>query len=137
MKSQKEKAEELLHLHQGPKILILPNAWDVGTAKIFENSGFPAIATTSAGVANSLGYSDGQRISRAEMINVVGQIARAVSVPVTADAEAGYGESIEEVVETAKQLIDAGAVGMNFEDATGVDNLSPTDALPIRIPKRI
>ena len=119
MKSQKEKAEQLLNLHKGPHILVLPNCWDVASARIFEEAGFPATATSSAGVANSLGYSDGQRISRAEMIDVVRRIARAVSAPVTADMEAGYGETADAVIETVKELIDAGAVGMNFEDATG------------------
>ena len=66
MKSQKEKAEQLLNLHHGPQILVLPNAWDVGSAKIFENSGFPAIATTSAGVSWSLGRPDGQNLTTAE-----------------------------------------------------------------------
>jgi len=122
MKSQKEKAEQLLNLHRGPKILVLPNSWDVASARVFEESGFPVTATSSAGVANSLGYSDGQLISRDEMIDVVRRIARAVSGPVTADMEAGYGETADAVVETVKELIDAGAVGMNFEDATGNDS---------------
>jgi 2-methylisocitrate lyase-like PEP mutase family enzyme len=101
---------------------VLPNAWDVASARIFEEAGFPAIATTSAGIAFSLGYPDGQRISREEMIARIGRIVRAVKVPVTADVEWGYGSTPEEVVRTTRELIDAGAVGMNLEDTTGDAN---------------
>src|SRR5258708_24961448 len=75
--------------------------------------------TTSAGVAASLGYPDAQRISRGEMLEVVARIARAVRVPVTADMEAGYGTTVEEMIETAKAVVAAGAVGMNLGDVTG------------------
>jgi 2-methylisocitrate lyase-like PEP mutase family enzyme len=114
--TQAQLARRFLELHNGPKMLLLPNAWDVASARIFEEAGFPAIATTSAGVANSLGYADGQKISRREMLAVVHRIAEAVEVPVTADVEAGYGTSPEEVAETAREVIAAGAVGMNLED---------------------
>ncbi len=90
-KSQAAKAEQLRKLHHGPRILVLANAWDVASARVMEELGYPAIATTSAGVAAALGYPDGQRIPREEMLEVVGRIARAVRVPVTADVEAGYG----------------------------------------------
>jgi 2-methylisocitrate lyase-like PEP mutase family enzyme len=113
-----EKADELLKLHQGPRILVLPNVWDVASAKLVERAGFPAIATSSAAVANALGYPDGQRISRDEMLAAVGRIAASVSLPVTADLEAGYGASLEEIARTAEGLLAAGAVGMNFEDST-------------------
>ncbi|HEV2298405.1 MAG TPA: isocitrate lyase/phosphoenolpyruvate mutase family protein [Candidatus Acidoferrales bacterium] len=115
--SQAEKAQSLLSLHRGPRILVLPNAWDVASARIFEDAGFPAIATTSSGVANSLGYADGQHISRNEMLEVVERIARAVSVPVTADMEGGYGTTIDAMAETARGVIAAGAVGLNLEDS--------------------
>lgn len=95
---------------------MLPNAWDVASARIFEEAGFPAIGTSSAGVAFALGYPDGQKISRDEMLGVVRRIAEAVEVPVTADVEAGYGSAPEDVAETAKAVIAAGAVGMNLED---------------------
>lgn len=114
-----EKAELFRKLHAGPEILVLPNAWDVVSARIVEEAGFPAVATTSAGVANVLGYPDGQRISRAEMLDMVARIARAVKVPVTADLEAGYGKRPEDMAETARELIAAGAVGLNLEDITG------------------
>lgn len=113
--TQQEKANTLRALHQGPRILVLPNAWDVATARVFEEAGFPAIATTSAGIANALGYPDGGGISRDEMLEVVGRIARAVQVPVTADVEAGYGDPVA----TAKAVVAAGAVGMNLENVVG------------------
>lgn len=115
-KTQAELARRFLELHEGPKILVLPNAWDVASARIFEEAGFPAIGTSSAGVAFSLGYPDGQKIRREEMLGVVRRIAEAVSVPVTADVEAGFGSTPEEVADTAREVIAAGAVGMNLED---------------------
>jgi 2-methylisocitrate lyase-like PEP mutase family enzyme len=115
-RDQAELARQFLQLHRGPKILVLPNAWDVSSARIFEEAGFPAIGTTSAGVAFSLGYPDGQKIPRGEMLAAVRRIAEAVEVPVTADVEAGFGSTPEEVANTARAVIAAGAVGMNLED---------------------
>jgi 2-methylisocitrate lyase-like PEP mutase family enzyme len=117
-RTQAELAGRFLELHHGPRILVLPNAWDVASARIFEDAGFPAIGTSSAGVAFSLGYPDGQYIPRDEMLAVVHRIAQAVDVPVTADVEAGYGSTPEEVAETARAVIAAGAVGMNLEDGS-------------------
>jgi len=119
MTAQGRKAEELRKLHGGPRILVLPNAWDVASARVLEELGYPAIATTSAGVAFSLGYPDGQRISRDEMLEAVARIARAVRVPVTADMESGYGITPKDMAETAKAIVAAGAVGLNFEDVIG------------------
>jgi 2-methylisocitrate lyase-like PEP mutase family enzyme len=116
--AQKAKTDAFRDLHQG-KILILPNAWDVASARIVEQAGFKAIATTSAGIAFTLGYPDGQRISREEMLAVVGRIATGVDLPVTADVEAAYGDRPEDAARTARDVLTAGAVGMNLEDATG------------------
>src|ERR1700730_9077688 len=116
---QAEKAERFRKLHGGPHILALPNAWDVASARVLEEARYPAIATSSAGVAFSLGYPDGQRVSRDQMLEVVGRIAHAVRVPVTADMEAGYGTTLADMAETAKALVAAGAVGLNLEDVTG------------------
>lgn len=115
-RTQVELGRQFLELHRGPNILVLPNAWDVASARIFEEAGFPAIGTSSAGVAFSLGYPDGQKISREEMLAVVRRIAEAVEVPVTADVEGGFGSTPEEVADTARAVIAAGAVGMNLED---------------------
>jgi 2-methylisocitrate lyase-like PEP mutase family enzyme len=107
------KAETLLALHAGPKMLVLPNAWDAASARAVEAAGFPAIATTSAGVALSLGYADGQKAPLDEMLAAAKRIILAVAVPVTVDFEAGYGLSPREV---AERLIEIGACGLNYED---------------------
>jgi 2-methylisocitrate lyase-like PEP mutase family enzyme len=116
------KAIAFRNLHQGPKILVLPNAWDCVSARLFEQAGFSAIATTSGGIAAVLGYPDGQRISSREMLAMVGRIAETVSAPVTADLEAGYGTTAEQVAETMRQAITVGVIGANLEDGSGVDH---------------
>jgi len=117
LEQQKQKAETFRALHLGPGILILANAWDVASAVILEQAGFPAIATTSGGIAFSLGYPDKQRISREEMLATVARIASAVDVPVSADVESGYGDRPEDAGVTAQCVIEAGAIGLNLEDA--------------------
>jgi 2-methylisocitrate lyase-like PEP mutase family enzyme len=117
--SQSDKAALFRRLHQGPGILILPNVWDVASARIVEQAGFPAIATSSAGVAFALGYPDGEWISRDEMTSVVARIVAHVAVPATADMEAGYGRRPADAATTVRAVIAAGAVGMNFEDSPG------------------
>ena len=129
---QKRKAQGFRDMHRGGRILVLPNAWDAASARVFELAEFGAIATTSAGIAFSLGYPDGQRISRDEMLAVVRRIASAVKVPVTADVEAGYGDRPEDAALTAREVADAGAVGMNLEDATG-DPASPLFDLALQV----
>jgi 2-methylisocitrate lyase-like PEP mutase family enzyme len=129
-----QKAEQFRNLHHGPRLLFLPNAWDVVSARILEECGHPAIATSSAAVAFSLGYPDGQRISRHEMLEVAGRIARAVEIPVTADLEAGYGTTVKDMVETVKAAIAVGVVGMNLEDVTGDYESSLVD-LPLQVEK--
>src|SRR3989442_418823 len=116
--SQREQAEVLQRLHREPGILVLPNAWDVITARVIETAGLSASATSGAGVAGPLGYVDGERISRGEMLAVVRRIASSVRVPVTADMEAGYGTTPEAAAETAHGVVAAGAVGLNLEDGT-------------------
>ncbi len=106
-------------LHHGERPLVLANAWDAASARLVEEAGFPAVATTSAGIAYALGYADGERVSRKEMIQVVRRIAAAVAVPVTADLEAGYGPGADAMERTIRDLVGAGAVGLNLEDARG------------------
>jgi 2-methylisocitrate lyase-like PEP mutase family enzyme len=125
MDSQADKAIQFRQRHRGPEVLVLPNAWDVASARIFEDAGFPAIATTSAGIAFSLGYPDGQRIPREEMFARIARIARAVKVPVSADIEAGYGSTPEDAARTTRELLQTGAIGMNLEDTSG----DPADPL--------
>ena len=116
--TQAQQAERFRALHTGPRLLVLPNAWDAISARLIEEAGFPAIATSSAGVAWALGYADGERISRGEMLAVVRRIVLGVRIPVTADVEAGYGATSEAAAETARGVIAAGAIGLNLEDAT-------------------
>lgn len=113
-----DRAAALRALHAGPGF-VLPNAWDSGSARILEQVGFAAIATTSAGVAWSCGVPDGGAIDRDTMLDHLGRIVAAVDVPVTADLEAGYGATAEEVADTVSRAVAIGAVGGNIEDAIG------------------
>src|SRR5262245_3827158 len=115
---QVQKANALLKMHDRSRILVLPNAWHVASARVFEEAGFAAIASTSAGVAAVLGCPDGEQVSREEMAEAVRRIVRGVKVPVTADMEAGYGPSPDAVRQTVRAVVAAGAVGMNLEDST-------------------
>lgn len=112
---QTEKANLLRRYHREPPILVLPNAWDVASAvELAKLDGCRALATTSGGVARSLGWEDGEQAPAEEMIRAAGCIAAAVDVPVTADLERGYGN----FTGTARAAWEAGVVGMNFEDST-------------------
>ncbi|MBA8826517.1 2-methylisocitrate lyase-like PEP mutase family enzyme [Saccharopolyspora lacisalsi] len=109
-------AERLRKLHTGPEVLVLPNAWDVASARLLATvDGVEALATTSAGIAAAHGLPDGQSLDRADMLTAVERITTAIELPVTADLESGYGDTPEQVADT----IDAGAVGANLEDAPG------------------
>jgi len=116
LKSQKERAEDFRALHHGKRILVLPNAWDVPSARVFEDAGFPAVATSSAGMLVSLGYPDGEVINRQEFVSAVGRIARVLSVPLSADIVAGFRNTSKEVLATVKAILKAGAIGVNIED---------------------
>lgn len=117
------KAAELRRLHVEGPMLVLPNAWDAGSARVFAEAGYPALATTSAGIAFSRGYPDGERLARDDMAAAVARITRRVAIPVTADMEAGYGRSPDAVADTVRAVLDAGAVGMNLEDRIGEEPL--------------
>ncbi len=113
---QKQKAAILLSLHTSGELLILPNIWDPIGARILQAKGYPAVATASAAVSASLGYEDGEKIKRSTLIEIIGRIARSVTVPVTADMETGYGRTLSELADTARAVIEAGVVGINIED---------------------
>lgn len=115
--TQSEKANALLALHKNDRLLILPNVWNPIGARMLEAKGFPAVATASAAIAESLGYSDGENIKLDTMLGAVERIVRSVNVPVSADFEAGYSNSIEGVQENVSRLLDTGAVGINLEDS--------------------
>jgi len=110
-------------LHQGPEILILPNAWDAGSARVIEVAGATAIATSSAAVAWANGYPDGEALPFDLLLSTVREIARVISVPLTADVEAGYADDGTAVVESVMRVRDAGASGINIEDGTGSPDL--------------
>jgi 2-methylisocitrate lyase-like PEP mutase family enzyme len=112
------KSRKLRELVRAPDILVMPGAYDVLSALLFEQLGFKAIQGTSGGIAASLGYPDGEVMSRDLTVEVTGKIVEAVSVPVNADAERGYGDE-DEIRETVRALVAVGAAGMNLEDGTG------------------
>ena len=130
----RKKAERLRALHRPGQPLVLVNVWDCATARIVEQAGAPALATTSAGVAFSCGYPDGQKIPPARMLEAVARICGAVTVPVTADLEAGYGDSEDDLRRLVAGMLDAGAVGLNLEDHVG-EPKAPLVDLPLQLSK--
>lgn len=112
MSDLKDQAEQLRELHSGG-LLVLPNVWDAASAKIVVQAGFPAVATASAAITAMLGYPDGESAPQAEMFAAAGRVARAVPVPISVDAEAGYHLPPRDLVD---QLLEIGAVGCNLED---------------------
>jgi len=116
MRSQKDKAQDFRGLHHGKRILTLPNAWDVPSARVFENEGFPAVATSSAGLMVSLGYPDGEVIHRDEFVSAIRRIGRVLSIPLSVDIVAGFGRTTKEVLIMVKAILKAGGVGINIED---------------------
>lgn len=127
-RKQADLAAQFHALHHAEETLLLPNAWDCASAKIFEMSGFPAIATTSCGISWAFGFQDGEHLPPALMVQVLQRIAASVNVPVTADIEGGYFKNdLEKMAQFIAEIIDAGVVGINLEDvhnhATTLNNL--------------
>jgi 2-methylisocitrate lyase-like PEP mutase family enzyme len=123
---QARQAEKFRNMHRGPGLLLLPNAWDAISARIFAAADFSAIATTSGGVSWALGYTDGEAAPWPEVVAATARIVRVVAVPVTADIEAGFGDTPDAVGKSISEIIRAGAVGVNLEDGT------PWGTAPIR-----
>ncbi len=115
--TQLEKAQRFRALHEGPDVFILPNPWDIGSARILAGSGFKALATSSAAAAASIGRKDGE-LTRDEALAHARQIAQATELPVSADLEKGFGDEPESVAETVRLAAEAGLVGCTIEDAT-------------------
>ena len=113
---QARKAQAFRELHRRPEILLLPNAWDAGSARVFEQRGFAAVATTSGGMAWSLGYADGEQAPLDALLGAVARIARCVELPLSVDMETGFGADPAAVGEAVRAMIDAGAAGINLED---------------------
>ena len=128
---QYRRAETFAALHAGPDVFVIANAWDAGTAKIFTALGFQALATTSAGIAHTLGLRDGG-ITRAESLANARTLVAATHLPVAADLESGYGPTTQDVTETIRQAADAGLVGGSIEDAAG-DEIIPLEAAVERL----
>ncbi|MGW8760978.1 isocitrate lyase/PEP mutase family protein [Streptomyces sp. NPDC055815] len=116
--SHRDKALLFRSLHRSSRPLALANAWDVASARVIEAAGAPAIATTSAGIAWSLGLPDGGHLSPGRAVDLIARIVAAVDVPVTADVEGGYGTDAAGVADTVARVLEAGAVGINIEDGT-------------------
>jgi 2-methylisocitrate lyase-like PEP mutase family enzyme len=115
--TQAQEATRLLELHHASTPIVLINAWDAGSAAMIEHCGLPAVASSSAACANALGFPDGQHLPWQQMLEVVNRIAEAVSVPVTADIESGFAANPQQLETSISQIIQAGAVGVNLEDA--------------------
>ncbi|MYM86218.1 isocitrate lyase/phosphoenolpyruvate mutase family protein [Rugamonas sp. FT82W] len=114
---------EFKKLHDGSKLLNLPNAWDAGSARLFESLGAPAIATTSAGVAWAAGYADGDNMPVDVAVNIAASIARVLTVPLSVDFENGYSDDASVVAQNVLRLIEAGVAGINLEDGGGTPQL--------------
>ena len=125
MKSQTERAEEFRALHKSNHILILPNVWDVPSARVFEDAGFPSVATSSAALAVSLGYPDGEAIGKDELFATVRKIVNHLTIPVSVDIESGFGLTEDELSDTINRVIEAGGVGLNIEDISNPNNETP------------
>lgn len=124
LKMQNRIARDFLALHQGPDLLVLPNAWDAASAKLYEMEGFKAIATTSAGIAALLGFADGQEMSLDNNLAMARIIVQNTRLPVSVDIEAGYATLPDDLARAAQMVLDIGAVGLNLEDSTG-DSTAP------------
>ena len=116
-------AETFHSLHRQKDILILPNAWDAGSAKVIEDAGAKAIATSSAGVAWALGYPDGDTLPPKMLADLAANITDVIRIPLSVDFEAAYTKNPAKVAENLKPIIDAGAVGINIEDGEGTPEL--------------
>jgi 2-methylisocitrate lyase-like PEP mutase family enzyme len=113
---QQHFAKQFRQWHQTPPVLVLPNIWDAVSARLVEQCGARAIATSSAALANTLGYADGEHLPLDLLLHMVERITRLADVPVSVDFVRGYGQSAKEVGESVRKVIDAGAVGINIED---------------------
>ncbi|MEZ5831425.1 MAG: isocitrate lyase/phosphoenolpyruvate mutase family protein [Dongiaceae bacterium] len=123
MSARAQTAKIFHELHAGPEPLLLPNAWDAGSARLMESLGAKAVATTSAGVAWTHGYPDGDVLPVRMLISTVVAIARSIRVPLSVDVEGGYSDEPAAVEETVARVVEAGAVGINIEDGAGAPDL--------------
>ncbi len=120
--TQQKKAQKFLELHSNSELLILPNIWNPIGARILEAKGYPAAATASAAISASLGYEDGEKIKLSTLIDIITRIANSVDIPISADIESGYADSVFELKENIKKVIESGVVGINIEDSANNDH---------------
>ena len=130
---QRILADKFQNLHSGKDMFLLPNIWDAGSAYIFEKQGFDALATTSAGIAYSLGYPDGEKISFNDLLFIVKSITRRVKTPLSVDFERGYGETLKEFKEFSRILLENGVSGLNIEDGRSDGTLDGIDTMKDKI----
>lgn len=133
--SAKDRAQAFHALHHGGRILVLPNAWDAASARVFELAGAAAVATTSSGLAATLGFPDGERIPCALVLGAVRRISATIDLPLSVDFERGYAETPAGVAANVQAVIEAGAVGINLEDGLAeprlmVEQIAAIRALP-------
>ena len=131
---QNKFADNFRKMHKKDDIIILPNASYVASAVIFEKTGFKAVGTTSACVSHSLGYSDGQRITKKESLYLVEKIVNRINIPLTVDFEGGYATTSKEIANNVRELIQTGAIGINFEDSTP-DSINSLTSLSVQTDK--
>jgi 2-methylisocitrate lyase-like PEP mutase family enzyme len=120
-------------LHAGPAILVLPNAWDVISARVYEDAGFPAVATSSAGLANSLGYADGNVLDVDLHLATLERMVRALDVPLSADVESGYAPDIASLAQFVRRLAQTGVAGYNLEDGLYEKEVFPIEEAAARV----
>ena len=120
-------------LHDGPAILVLPNCWDVISARVYEHAGFPAVATSSAGLANSLGYSDGNVLDVDLHLATLERLVRALDVPLSADVESGYAPDIATLEDFVRRLAETGVAGYNLEDTLYEEQIFTVDEAAARV----
>ena len=130
---QRILADKFQNLHSGKDMFLLPNIWDAGSAYIFEKQGFDALATTSAGIAYSLGYPDGEKISFNDLLFIVKNITRRVKIPLSVDFERGYGKTLKEFKEFSRILLENGVSGLNIEDGRSDGTLDGIDIMRDKI----
>jgi 2-methylisocitrate lyase-like PEP mutase family enzyme len=128
---QAARAADFAAAHKSGPIVVLPNAFDVATARLIARREPVAIGTTSAAIAAGLGFPDGERISRDEMLGAVERIVASVSIAVTVDVEAGYGDNLDDAAKTALRVIEIGAIGLNIEDRGSPTGKHAGQLLPI------
>ncbi|HEX6180723.1 MAG TPA: isocitrate lyase/phosphoenolpyruvate mutase family protein [Chitinophagaceae bacterium] len=123
------QVDTFFELHMGPELLVVGNAWDAGSAIAFEKNGYKAVATSSAALANAMGYEDGEHLPFESLLGAVRRIIDCINIPLSVDLERGYSENIQGIIQNVDRLYDAGAVGINIEDSVRVGEraLQPVD----------